>query len=531
MELWARRKRGSGLRTKLPELSNDRSASDTDGRAGAAAKLASRALALVLLVSILFTFQPAGGQQTAQTPDNSATQKRPDTGASEQANKSQHETKISPQEAQDLLQSVDEILKFASKDSALPIKKNVKRRLTTREEVVAYLREHMSEDEDAQRLRRSELVLKKFGLLPRNFDLQTFLVALLREQVAGYYDPKTKTVNLLDWLDSEAQRPVLAHELTHALQDQSFNLEKWLKSGKDLALEKKNPTSEDINKDEVQTVRQAIVEGQAMAVLLDYMLAPTGQTIASEPRLVEAMKEGMLVGTADSPEFHNAPPFLKEVMTFPYRYGVDFVGQVLVKQGKEKAFSGMFKNPPTSTRQIMEPQTYLSGERIDPMPLPDFSRLAKDYNKFDVGSMGEFDVAVLIEQYAGGDVARKLYPQWRGGYYYAAYPKGDPNTSLDLIYVSRWASAESAAKFAAVYASQVKERYRKVRPVSTSEDSNSSAKPDSLSGSHTWLTEDGDVIVAVQGDTVFVSESFDDATADRLRSAVMPNVKSAGGGR
>jgi hypothetical protein len=82
-----------------------------------------------------------------------------------------------------------------------------------------------------------------------------------------------------------------------------------------------------------------------------------------------------------------------------------------------------------------------------------------------------------------------------------------------------------------VYASQVKERYRKVRPVSTSEDSNSSAKPDSLSGSHTWLTEDGDVIVAVQGDTVFVSESFDDATADRLRSAVMPNVKSAGGGR
>ena len=57
---------------------------------------------------------------------------------------------------------------------------------------------------------------------------------MLREQVAGYYDVKTKTVNLLNWLDAEQQKPVLAHELTHALQDQSFGIEKWMKgSAKD----------------------------------------------------------------------------------------------------------------------------------------------------------------------------------------------------------------------------------------------------------------------------------------------------------
>ena len=54
-------------------------------------------------------------------------------------------------------------------------------------------------------------------------------MVLLKEQVAGYYDPKTKTVNLLDWLGADQQKPVLAHELTHALQDQSFNLEKYMK--------------------------------------------------------------------------------------------------------------------------------------------------------------------------------------------------------------------------------------------------------------------------------------------------------------
>jgi hypothetical protein len=198
-------------------------------------------------------------------------------------------TKISPQEAEELFRSVDQILKFASQESALPIQKSVKRRLTSRDEVTSYLEKHMAEDEDAQRLKRSELVLKKFGLLPRDFDLQKFLIALLREQVAGYYDPKTKTVNLLDWIDADQQRPVLAHELTHALQDQSFGLEKWMKAGtSDLALQKKNPTPDEVGEDEVQTARQAVVEGQAMVVLIDYMLAPTGQSILNSPQIAEA---------------------------------------------------------------------------------------------------------------------------------------------------------------------------------------------------------------------------------------------------
>ena len=92
-----------------------------------------------------------------------------------------------------MFRSVDEILAAESKETGYPIKHEVKRRLTSRDEVAAYITKHMSEDEDAQRLRRSEAVLKKFGLLPRDFNLETFLVAMLREQVAGYYDPKTKT--------------------------------------------------------------------------------------------------------------------------------------------------------------------------------------------------------------------------------------------------------------------------------------------------------------------------------------------------
>lgn len=461
------------------------------------------------------TSQP--DQNTPPTPNQAKQQEPP-------------ENKISPQEADELFRSVDEILKFASQETALPIHKTVKRRLTSRDEVTAYLEKHMEEDEDAKRLKRSEAVLKKFGLLPRDFDLGKFLVALLREQVAGYYDPKTKTVNLLDWVDVEQQRPVLAHELTHALQDQSFGLEKWMKAGtSDLALKKKDATSEDIDKDEEQTARQAIVEGQAMAVLIDYMLAPTGQSLTTSPQIVAALKQGMLVGTADSVQFRNAPIFLKEILTFPYRYGLDFVGEVLVKQGKDKAYAGVFSNPPRSTRQIMEPATYLSGERIEPLRVPELSRLAKDYEKFDVGSMGEFDVALLVDQYEGVDSSKSVYTQWRGGYYYAAQPKGDPSAPLALLYVSRWSSPDSAAHFAAIYANSLKKRYRSSHEVAFEghQPQADARDPQSIRGGHEFLTEEGDIVIDSEGTTVFISESFDDATSARLRDAVLDQQKLA----
>src|SRR3984885_6426807 len=178
--------------------------------------------------------------KSARPTQSSPTQASPaQSAATQESDKPpppKEEAKITPREAEELFHSVDEILTFDSKQTGLAIKKKVKRKLTSREEVVSYLTKHM-DDEDAQRLRRSELVLKKFGLLPRQFDLQKFLVALLREQVAGFYEPKTKTVNLLDWVDAEQQKPVLAHELTHALQDQSFGLEKWMKD-QDLAAKK-----------------------------------------------------------------------------------------------------------------------------------------------------------------------------------------------------------------------------------------------------------------------------------------------------
>jgi hypothetical protein len=465
----------------------------------------------------------------AQAAQSSPAQASAPPATTPAANQTETESKISPQEAEQLLRSVDEILQFASKDTLFPIKHEVKRRLVSRDEVESYVSKHTTEDEDAKRLRRSELVLKKFGLLPRDFDLGKFLVVLLKEQVAGYYDPKTKMVNLLDWVGLDQQKPVLAHELTHALQDQSFGLEKYMKPA-DVDLDKKKEiTPQDIENDEISTTRQAVVEGQAMVVLVDYMLAPMGMSLKDSPQVVQALKDGMLVGTADAVQFQNAPIYMKEALTFPYRYGIDFIAELLNQGGKEKAFASLFQNPPLTTRQVMEPRTYLSGERIEPMRVPDFRQIFKNYERFDVGAMGEFDVATLVDQYAGADASNGLYPHWRGGYYYAARPKGDPAAPLALIYVSRWSNAETAADFAGIYARALAKRYLHVHDVV--ENGKDPIVPlaalQNLTGKRTWLTEEGPVVIEVRGDTMLVTESLDQITTDKLTQEVFGATAAA----
>src|SRR6266404_7390509 len=482
-------------------------------------------LLFALLVACLGLGQEPASPPAPQQAQSRATDQKPDQKPSGQPNEkptTSPETKITPEQAEQLFRDVDTILDFASKDTSLPKKHDVKRRMASRDEVVSYLKKNMAEDKDVQRLRRTELVLKKFGLLPKDFDLQTFLVSLLEEQVAGYYDSKTKTVNLLDWVLPDLQRPVLAHELTHALQDQSFNLDKWLKKGAEDLDTKKDLTPDDITKDENSEARQAVVEGQAMVVLVDYMLAPMHRTVADSPEVVQLLNEGMMAGTADSVQYKNAPIFMKEALTFPYRYGVEFEAELL-RAGKEKAFAATFQNPPRTSREIMEPQTYISGEHLSPLPLPDFKHIFKDYDRFDVGAIGEFDVAVLAEQYAGEEVAPNIYPNWRGGYYYSVHPKANPTAPLGLVFVSKWASAKSAAQFAAIYARGMQQRYKKAE---APPDSTLPAKLKtlgSLNGDHTWTTEEGPVVIDVKQDTVLVTESLDPNITDEFRHAVLPS--------
>ena len=147
----------------------------------------------------------------------------------------------------------------------------------------------------------------------------------------------------------------MAHELTHALQDQSIGMLKWMKKGeKDLAEIRKDPTPADIENDEMNDAREAVVEGQAEAMMLEYELAPVGRSLVNSPDLVDTMESQMSSGTDDSTVFKDAPIFLKESLTFPYSYGLKFEVTLLQKGGKEKAFAGIVRRNRDQTRRHLQ---------------------------------------------------------------------------------------------------------------------------------------------------------------------------------
>jgi hypothetical protein len=476
-------------------------------------------LFVVLAIAATAAAQPPPkAQSTPPKPDVvlSAPAQQPETQSQSPA-QATPEHRITPEEAGELLNAVDEVLKFDSGDTGLRIKREVKRQLADREQVQAYIEARLKEDEDTQRLRRSEVVLKKLGLLPRDFDLQTFLVALLREQVAGYYDTKTRTVYLLDWLQPASQLPVMAHELTHALQDQNFGLEKWTGKG----TSEKTPT-EEARGDEEIAARHAVVEGQAMAVMIDYLLAPTGNSVANSPAITQAIQQGMMESD-DSPVFNRAPLFLKRVLLFPYRDGLNFERELLVKGGKEKAFAGVFKSPPRNTRQVMEPATYLAGENLPEMAVPDLHKLmGKDWEKYDVGSIGEFDVAVMAEIYSNADVAKKISPQWRGGWYYAVKHKN--GGELALVMVTKWAGPQAASDFGKLYEATFEKRYKLIGGGGGSGVGGGcpGCKSTAPLFAGSWAeTTEGRVAVERNSDTVIAIESVPVEMVDKVRQAVL----------
>src|SRR4051812_31801917 len=355
-------------------------------------------LAAFFLFAFLVTCALAQQQPTpppgVEPPGSNPVQTPPAPHAPEKDKKK--DRKISEKEAKALFAEVDEILKFVSKDTGLPIKHPVKRELASREQVRKYVTEKSKSDEDTKRLERASIVLKKLGLLPRDFDLEKYLGDLLEEQVAGYYDAKTKTVFLLDWIEPEGQKPVLAHELTHALQDQSFDLEKLLRhdlkqEDQSKALKEHEPI--EVRPNEPGTARQAVIEGQAMVVLIDYMLAPSGHTLADSPMIGEMVKAGAQRQTDEMPLMSHAPLYLRDSIMFPYTYGMDFVEDMLHRGGRELAFAGVLSKPPRNTREVMEPKVYSVNENMESLMLPDMHKLlGKDYEPYDVGTVGEFDV-------------------------------------------------------------------------------------------------------------------------------------------
>jgi hypothetical protein len=431
------------------------------------------------------------------------------------------EVKMTDADTKKLFESVDKIFAFAAEDTGMPKHSPIKRQLVGKADVEKYTSGRLAKEEFTQRFATSESSMKKLGFLPRDFNLREFLVKSNGQNVAGYYDEETRTISLLNWVSPDQQGPILAHELTHALQDQNYDLTKWMKA----AAKPTDGASRNNDTDDGAIARKAVIEGQAMVVYVDYVLAAVGRNLEDTPGLLYQMEEPAVKAVIDSQLMHDAPMIMREMGIFSYNEGLIFEGELLHKGGKKMAFAGVFARPPRNSHEVLQPEAYISGVKVPPVRIPDMRQvLSNQYDVYDSGGIGELDVRALLKQYGERKIAAQLSSAWQGGAYvtYRRATKATAEISpalsdLAFLYVSRWKSPQAAERFARFYASAVSQRYRSA----TAQASPACTGANCPVSTVQIATEEGPVIVEHWADnSIVVSESFDQTTAAKLRDAV-----------
>src|SRR5271157_1286462 len=264
----------------------------------------------------------------------------------------------------------------------------------TKEKVNAFLNQRMKDAASPEEIRAEELTLKKFGFVPQDFDLARATIDLLTEQAAAFYDYNKKKLFITESTPSDTQEPVLAHELSHALADQNFNLARFIRQGR--------------KSDDGSTARLAVMEGQATWLMSEYLARKNGQSLKDLPALVSVMSRLGEGASGEFPVYDNAPLYMRLTLVFPYTRGMLFQNAVCERDGQQ-GFAEVFRRAPVSTQQVIHPEDYFSNVKPTQPELPD-AHLPRGYKTLIGGTLGEFDHAVLLEQFLGKQQAAEIAP-------------------------------------------------------------------------------------------------------------------------
>jgi hypothetical protein len=317
------------------------------------------------------------------------------------------------------------------------------RSLMTQAELRAYQERKFEKDYTPEEARQDTLTLAAFDLLPRDFPLRDFLLELYTEQIAGFYDPDTKQFFVISEQGQPGilERVTFAHEYTHLLQDQHFDL---------VALgftDDKSKRPKDLD-DDAMLARRALVEGDATLTQLFYL-----------NRLPAAEQREWLRAIQRQPSevFDRAPRAIREELTFPYEAGFAFV-QALYERGGWEAIDAAFRDPPASTEQILHPEKFWSREapiRVTLPPLTD--TLGSGWRMIDENVLGEFYLRVVLEERLDRSRAEEAAAGW-GGDRYAVYWNEAAGQDF-LVLEAVWDSEDEAREFVEAYRDYATARY------------------------------------------------------------------------
>jgi hypothetical protein len=327
-------------------------------------------------------------------------------------------------------------------------------------------------------------LLSVLGVLNQGDNVVQILLDLLTEQVVGTYSADDKVMYLVSgagsWFGPDEQ-VTFAHEFTHALQDQYYDLNKLMPKHSD-------------NDDRSEAV-QALVEGDA--VLIQRLWA---QSALSPTDLAQLGQSG-----GDSKLFQ-APNFIREQLLFPYGDGFNFVRQTY-QAGGTRAVDELFRNPPESTEQLIHPDKYRAHEKPVPVSVPDLSgSLGQGWRQINQNTLGEMAIRLTLEEYTDANRAARAAAGW-GGDRWALLEKDDRQA---LVLETVWDTQADAREFFDTESLALKSRF-------------SGAKQDEASDTRQALTAATNATdVRLNGSSVQVVISFDRPSADAI-VALLPS--------
>jgi hypothetical protein len=276
----------------------------------------------------------------------------------------------------------------------------------------------------------------------------------------------------------------MAHELTHALQDQHFNLrrfEQWPQGDSDAEL-----------------AAHALIEGDATLAMTLYM--------AKNPLVALAFIRSVGSTNTSSEQFQRAPRALRESLVFPYQEGSEWATQVY-KRGGWAMVSEAFTKLPQSTEQILHPEKYFAHEAPTKITMPDVRNLlGANWKRLDYDVNGEWSYYLILDEFLKAPAeSRRAAAGWAGDRY-AVYEARPGETFLAQM--TAWDNENDAKEFFDAYVKRTVRRYPDAKSTANNHARQEQSGAPGENERQAWQTGEGGVIAELRGSRVLILEGI-----------------------
>lgn len=327
----------------------------------------------------------------------------------------------------ELARMAGELLPDLAARAGLSLKSPVRIERRTRGELERYLEFKLEEELSAEEAESITAVYALLGLVPADLDLKGVLKDVYLEQVAGFYDPDSTTLFVMDDQSAELTEVLLVHELVHAIQDQTADLDAITDPG--------------LGNDR-RAAAQAAIEGHATLIMFEFMMERLQRRrvdVTEISDFTDQIRPTLAASQAQSPAFAAAPRIIQESLLFPYLEGASFVEALWKSQRNRPA--PFAEQLPVSTEHILHPESFVADPRDHPTAVRIES--LNGIRPLYTDALGELEMRILLETHLGPSGA-ELSAGWDGDRYGLFETEGGGRS---LVWVSVWDGVASRDRF------------------------------------------------------------------------------------